>query len=312
MTNVSIIIVNYKKYEDALACVESIKKSETMLSYSIIIVDNCSPNDSFAQLQKIADGKTAFVLESKENKGYCAGNNVGIKFALEKFSPEYIWILNPDTLVDKNAMQNLYDYAKTKSDLGILGCRLVYYPDTQYLQALGGGNFKVQRNGLLAPGEHIYHLFPSYTKLPAEVRLDLIIGASMFIPRKVFEKCGLMDERFYLYSDENEFCLRTAKFGFSHYAISSATVYHKEGWRQGGQKLLAVYYTKRNSLIMTKELFPKYLRRNLFFSYVSKVPLSYIFHRNWKALSLYFKGIKDFKKGVTGKIDLSKWLGEEK
>lgn len=310
--NVSIIIVNYKKYEDVFACVESIRKSETELSYNIIIVDNCSPNDSFSRLQQIADDETVLLLKSEENKGYCAGNNVGIKFAMENFSPEYIWILNPDTLVDKNAMQNLYAYAETKSDLGILGCRLVYYPDTQYLQALGGGDFKIQKNGLLAPGGHIYHLCSSDTMLPSEIKLDLIIGASMFIPRRVFQKCGLMDERFYLYSDENEFCLRTAKFGFNHYAISSATVYHKEGWRQNAQKLLAVYYTKRNSLIMTKELFPEYLFRNLFFSYFSKSPLSYIYHRNWKALILYFKGIKDFRKGVTGKIDLTKWLGEEK
>lgn len=291
--NVSIIIVNYKKYEDVFACVESIRKSETELSYNIIIVDNCSPNDSFSRLQQIADGETVLLLKSEENKGYCAGNNIGIKFAMENFSPEYIWILNPDTLVDKNAMQNLYAY-------------------TQYLQGLGGGDFKVQRDGLLAPGTHIFHLCSSDTKLPAEVKLDLIIGASMFIPRRVFQKCGLMDERFYLYSDETEFCLRTAKFGFNHYAISSATVYHKEGWRQNVQKLLAIYYTKRNSLIMTKELFPEYLFRNLFFSYFSKSPLSYIYHRNWKALILYFKGIKDFRKGMTGKIDLTKWLGEEK
>ncbi len=306
--NVSVIIVNFNKYEDSLACVESIKKSDVSVSYNIILVDNCSTNDSFEQLKKIVDNRTVYLLKSSENNGYCAGNNVGIKFALEKFNSEYIWILNPDTLVDKNAMQNLYNFAQTKKDLGILGARLVYYPDTQYLQALGGGDFGIQKNGLLAPGTHIYHLQPSTTKLPDEVQLDLIIGASMFISQKIFKVCGFMNERFHLYSDETEFCLRVAKFGFKHYAISEATVYHKEGWRQNGQKLMAIYYTTRNSLIMTKELFPQYLFRNLFFSYFSKAPLSFIRHKNWKALVLYFKGISDFKKGIDGRVDLSKWL----
>lgn len=309
---VSVIIVNFNKYEDTIACVESIKNSDTIVSYNIILVDNCSSNNSFEQLQKITDNKIIYLLKSAKNNGYCAGNNIGIKFALENFNSEYIWILNPDTLVDKDAMQNLYNFAQTKNDLGILGCRLVYYPDTQFLQGLGGGNFKIQKSGLLAPGIHLYHLYPSDTELPAVVNPDLVIGASMFVPKKVFETCGLMNERFYLYSDENEFCLRVAKFGFKHYAISNATVYHKEGWRQNVQKLIAVYYTKRNSLIMTKELFPEHLFRNLFFSYCSQSILSYIWHRNWKALALYFKGINDFKKGIDGKVDLSKWLGDKK
>ncbi len=306
--NVSVVIVNFNKYEDTFACVESIKKSNVSVFYNIILVDNCSSNNSFEELQKIADNKNVFLLQSAENNGYCAGNNVGIKFALKEFAPEYIWILNPDTLVDKDAMQNLYNFARTKNALGILGARLVYYPDTQYLQAFGGGDFKIQKNGLLAPSPHIYHLQPSTTKLPDEVQLDLIIGASMFIPQKIFTTCGLMNERFHLYSDENEFCLRVTKFGFKHYATSNATVYHKEGWRQSGQKLMALYYTTRNSLIMTKELFPQYLFRNLFFSYFSKAPLSFIRHKNWKALALYFKGIRDFKKGIDGRVDLSKWL----
>ena len=306
--DISIIIVNYKKFTDTIDCINSLNKQITKLNFNIIIVENNSQNNSEEKLKVYCDENKIFMLKATENRGYCAGNNIGIKFALDNFEVKYIWILNPDTIVDENTMQRLFDYAETKDDLGILGCKLIYYPDTEYVQALGGGNFGIQKNGLLGPGKHIYHLRASNEILPKDVTLDLIIGASMFIPKKIFEVCGLMDESFFLYSDENEFCLRVSQFGFKHYAISDAIVFHKEGWRQADQKLMTVYYAKRNSLLMTKKLFPKYLFRNVFFSYLSKSVLLFLLKRNWKALKLYFKAIYDFKKGIIGRVDLSKYL----
>lgn len=307
--DINIIIVNYNNYFDTIECIESLLKSVTKLRYTIIVVDNKSTNDSVERILEYCDDENVTLVQSSENNGYCAGNNIGIKYSLENFDTKYIWILNPDTIVDDSCMQKLFDYAELKNDLGILGCKLVYYPDVEVLQALGGGKFGLQRSGLLAPSKHLYHLCPSDILLPSEVNLDLIIGASMFIPRTIFEICGLMEESFFLYSDENEFCLRVLQHGYKHYAISNAVVYHKEGWRQKDQKLMTIYYVKRNSLYMTKKLFPSYLRRNLFFSFFSKTLFMYVIKRQWIALRLYLKGIVDFKKGITGKVDLSKYIG---
>lgn len=306
--DIIIVIVNYNNYLDTIGCIDSILKSVTRLHYAIIVVDNNSTNDSVERIHEYCNDKNITLIQSSENNGYCAGNNIGIKYTLENFDTKYIWILNPDTLVDKFCMQNLFDYAELKNDLGILGCKLIYYPEVEFLQAFGGGNFGIQRSGLLAPSKHIYHLCPSNIALPSEVSLDLIIGASMFIPRRIFETCGLMEESFFLYSDENEFCLRVLQHGYKHYAISNAVVFHKEGWRQKDQKLMTIYYTKRNSLYMTKKLFPRYLKRNLFFSFFSKTLFMYVIKRQWIALRLYLKGVVDFKKGITGKVDLSKYI----
>lgn len=299
---ISVIVVNYEKYEDTFACVESILKSETTQEFKIIVVDNASPNESWEKFQILKDNEKIVLLKSDENKGYCAGNNIGIKYSLEKLNAEYIWILNPDTLVKKNTLQELYDFAITKEDLGILGCKLVYYPDTQFLQGLGGGDYGIYKYGELKPGPHIFHLEDSKTKLPEVVELDLIIGASMFIPTKVFEKVGFLNERFHLYSDETEFCLRVTKFGFKNYAISAATVYHKEGWRQKEQQLSAVYYTTRNSLFMIKELFPQNIRRNFFISFLRI--FAYLKNLKFKEAKYQIKALHDFIFNIDGKAQL--------
>ena len=299
----AIVIVNYNKYEDTLACVDSIFKSETNETYHIIVVDNASPNDSWKRLQVLNQHESISLLLADDNRGYCAGNNIGIKYALENLGADYIWILNPDTLVEPDTLQNLHDFAGTKNDLGILGCKLVYYPDTQYLQALGGGDFGVHKYGELRPGAHLYHLKSSDIDLPDEVELDLIIGASMYIPAKIFQTCGLMNERFHLYADETEFCLRVAKFGFRHYAISSAVVYHKEGWRQSGQKLMGTYYNSRNTLYLIKELFPDYLKRNLFISWCRI--FNYVRRGKFKFAYMQYRGICDFLHGIDGRVDLN-------
>lgn len=311
--DVSVIIVNYKNYSDTQICVESLLKSETSLDFEIIIVDNNSLNESFDVLKKLENEKIK-VLKSDENNGYCAGNNIGIKFALENSNTKYIWILNPDTLVDKSAMQNLFNFQEKHDDCGILGCKLVYYPDTQYLQGLGGGMYGKNKFGALVPKPHLYHLQDSNMKLPEWVRVDLVIGASMFIKSTVFEKCGFMEERFYLYSDENEFCLRATKFVFNHYAISSATVYHKEGWRQNIQKLSAIYYTTRNSLFMTQMLFPKNIKNHLLMQnyFLLRRFVKGIFGQGFTEYRLTKKALHDFRHRIYGRVDLSKILSEMK
>ncbi|MBR4325172.1 MAG: glycosyltransferase family 2 protein [Bacteroidales bacterium] len=298
----SIIIVNYQKYEDTLACVDSILKSKTTEDYRIVIIDNASPNDSWERLQTFNSNSKVVTIQAKENNGYCAGNNIGIKYSLENIKPDYIWILNPDTLVKDDCLEKLHRFAVQQNDLGILGCKLVYYPDTQYLQALGGGNFRLSKFGELRPEEHLYHLQPSNEQLPEVMTMDLIIGASMYIPSYVFDKVGLMNENFFLYSDENEFCLRVLNVGLKNYAISSATVFHKEGIRQKNQSLMASYYSCRNKLYLVKDLYPQNLKRNIqIYFYRTILRFCKLKFRE----GLYrIRAFRDFKKNIVGKVSL--------
>ena len=298
----SIIIVNYQKYEDTFACVDSILKSKTTEDYRIVIVDNASPNDSWERLQTLNSNSKIVTIQAKENNGYCAGNNIGIKYSLENIKPDYIWILNPDTLVEKECLQKLHDFAERTKGLGILGCKLVYYPDTQYLQALGGGNYCCSKFGELRPAKHLFHLQPSNEQLPEFITMDLIIGASMYIPSHVFETVGLMNEIYFLYSDENEFCLRVLNAGLKNYAISSAMVFHKEGYRQKEQSLMASYYNSRNALYLVRDMYPQNLRRNIIIFILNTIKL--LCKCKFKIVKYRIKALKDFKNNIYGKVKL--------
>lgn len=299
----SIIIVNYQKYEDTFACVDSILKSKTTEDYRIVVVDNASPNDSWEQLQILNSNSKVVTIQAKENKGYCAGNNIGIKYSLENIKSDYIWILNPDTLVKEDCLEKLHAFAAQQNNLGILGCKLVYYPDTQYLQAFGGGNFGISKYGELRPKEHLYHLKPSDELLPDVITMDLIIGASMYIPSSVFHNVGMMNENFFLYSDENEFCLRILRAGLKNYAISSAVVFHKEGFRQQKQSLLASYYCSRNALYLVRDLYPQNLKRNIQIFFIRT--FMYFCRFKFKQALYRIKAYRDFKKNIYGKVNLS-------
>lgn len=312
---VTIVIVNYQTYQDTIDCVKSLLKSETNVDYDIFVIENCSPNDSYTQLLFLEDinnpngTKCVHIIKANENNGYCAGNNVGIKLALEKKS-DFIWILNPDTLVESGTLQTLVEFAKSHENAGLVGNKLVYYPDTDLLQALGGGYFGRNKFGALAPKPHLYYLCNSKMNLPDEVELDLLIGASMLVRREVFEKIGLMNEKFFMYSDENEFCIRAKQAGFSILATSKATVYHKEGYRKSEQKLSTHYYGTRNVLYMIKELYPK----NIFFRWIMELYGTFrafcsgIVTGDFRHFKLKILAFHDYRKKIYGRIDISSIL----
>lgn len=312
---VTIVIVNYQTYQDTIDCVKSLLKSKTEFDYEILVIENCSPNDSYEQLlilekmESLSLRKCVHIIKSAENNGYCAGNNVGIRVALEKNS-DFVWILNPDTLVESDTLQNLVKFAISHKNAGLVGNKLVYYPDTNLLQALGGSFFGRNKFGALAPKPHLYYLCDSKMNLPDEIELDLLIGASMLVRREVFEKIGLMNEKFFMYSDENEFCIRAKQAGFSILATSKATVFHKEGYRKSDQKMSTHYYGTRNVLYMIKELYPS----NIFFRWIMELYGTFralcsgIITGDFRHLKLKMLAFHDYRKKIYGRIDISQIL----
>ena len=341
MIMTAVVIVNYIKYEDTIAAIDSVLESATSEDYRIIVVDNGSTNDSYDEISrhygmtKIADyqgknnsqksdgiyknlfsdedqkytaisfaGKIA-LIEARENNGYCAGNNIGIRYALEELGAKYIWILNPDTIVKPYTFENYLRYASMNPEVGIVGADLIFYPDSEHMQAFGGGRFGRRKSLVMGPFNHEYKDAPVDTELPDEIELDVAIGASMFVRSEVFEKIGLMNEDYFLYSDENEFCLRAKKAGYRITAIRGAVVYHKEGYRQDKQTLMAEYYITRNSLYMVKELYPKYFPVHYFFTAViSSDTIRKIFQGRFDLVKMKYRGIRDYRRGIKGRVSL--------
>lgn len=161
-------------------------------------------------------------IQAGENGGFAAGNNIGIKYALGKDDFEYVWLLNNDTVIEKNSLSLLKKYA-TENDLGISGSTLMYYHEPKEIQAYGGSI-----NKFFGTGNHILD------KNEIEKKLDYVVGASFLIDKKVIDKIGLLPEEYFLYYEETDYCFNGRNNGFKLGIAIESMVYHKEGASSGG------------------------------------------------------------------------------
>lgn len=161
-------------------------------------------------------------IQAGENGGFAAGNNLGIKYALVKDDFEYVWLLNNDTVIEKNALSSLAKYAREKN-IGICGSSLMYFHDPKKVQAYGG-----TVNKFFGTSKHILD------KNEIDKKLDYIVGASFLIDKKVTDKIGLLPEEYFLYYEETDYCFNARNNGFKLGVDVNSMVYHKEGASTGG------------------------------------------------------------------------------
>ena len=156
-------------------------------------------------------------IQSGENGGFAAGNNIGIKYVLKKDDFSYIWLLNNDTVIEKDSLSKLIEYA-SKSNIGITGSVLKYYFDSKRVQAYGG-----TINNFFGTSKHILNVDDIQKKL------DYVVGASFLINKRVINTLGLMPEEYFLYYEETDYCYEAQKKGFKLGISLQSIVYHKEG-----------------------------------------------------------------------------------
>ncbi len=262
---VAVVVLNYRNAQDTIECLESILNS-SYNDFIVYVVDNASPDNSMHTMQQWAQSKQiAFLscqesekdhtrdlskyalvfIQTQDNGGYAAGNNVGIKFALNDAVFQYIWILNNDTVVPKDTLQNVLDFAtKTASDL--TGIPL-FEQSTQRLQAYCGHIDK-------------YTGKSSYVTDKRQIGdpLNYIHGASMFIKTDTFSKIGLLPEEYFLYYEEVDFCFNARKHGLKIGIAEKSKVYHKEKGAQYSQNSDIDILKLTNRIIFYKKYFSCY------------------------------------------------------
>ena len=215
-TSVSIIVVNYRTPDLTQACIDSIYTHTKGVDFEVIVVDNCSEDESANRLSK--DHRIKLIV-STQNGGFGYGNNLGMTAARGK----YFFLLNSDTLLVNNAIKEFYDYAESHDSKTLYGCYLIgdegtYRGSFHYFPALTISSF-------LRRLFHKQDYTPDYTNREVEC----ICGADMFIPRSAIEECGGFDENIFLYGEEGELQLRMAKAGYKRMLLSSPKIIHLEG-----------------------------------------------------------------------------------
>lgn len=258
MTKVSIVVLNWNRKEDTLACLKSLEKLETSgIMLQVIVVDNGSNDDSVKVLKKYKSRIFGYaMLENSENLGFTGGNNRGIKGALKDKS-DYVMMLNNDTEVDPALIAELLKVAKKYPNAGIFSPKIYFGAGHEYHKS----RYKKNESGKViwfAGGEVDWDNVSTVHRGVDEVdrgqydkteEVGNANGACMFVRTKVFKDIGILDDDYYLYWEETDFCQRAKLAERKIYYAPRALVWHKVAGTSeiGGD--LHDYFLVRNKLL---------------------------------------------------------------
>lgn len=218
---------------------------------------------------QVRSGRERLVLiKSQKNLGFAGGNNLGLRYVLDRDDHEYIWILNNDTVVHPKALTELISRMKEDLSIGICGSKLCFYSTPNLVQAYGGATY----NPITARNRHIGALKKASERedrAKIERQIEYIIGASMLVSKRFLNSVGLMNEEYFLYFDEIDWATR-AQGKFSQGYAPTSIVFHKQGESMGGKWLtrwsepeenfiLSDFYGVRNQIRFTRRYYPQYL-----------------------------------------------------
>ena len=262
----SVIILNYNVRYFLEQCVLSVQNALETIDGEIIVIDNNSQDDSCAMMkQRFPNVK---LIQNNENIGFSKGNNIGVAQA----RGEYICILNPDTVVAEDTFTKVLTFAQKQSNLGILGCKLID----------GAGNFLPEsKRGIPTPFvaftkvTGLYKLFPksrTFGKYYAQHldenqtgKVEILVGAFMFMKRNLYQEVGGFDEDCFMYSDDIDLSYRILKEGKSNYYFHETTVIHYKGestikdgiYMKRFQEAMQFFYKKHYKASLLFSLFMK-------------------------------------------------------
>lgn len=234
-----VVVLNWNGASDTLDCLQSLKR----LRYprlTTVVVDNGSAPAEADGIE--ASGLARAVLRQRENLGFAGGCNVGIRYALER-GAAYVWLLNNDTVVDPLCLDALVAAGERDARIGLLSPVLYDYDAPDVIQFAG--------TVLDLPGQRS----PTLTSLDdprargQEGRLGLW-GTALLIKRRVVEAVGPLDERYFAYVEDMDYCVRALQAGFATRLVREASVYHRHGFALAGPDAhLREYLITRNDYL---------------------------------------------------------------
>lgn len=238
---VCAVICNWNKQDDVVKCVDSVLKSSHLL-LDVAVVDNASTDDSVKRLKERFGSKIT-VIENEENLGGAGGFNTGLHYAAT--SPrgyDSVWLLDNDVVVDPDCLKELVEELRKSAKNAIVGSLILRMDAPNTLQELGA--FIDKTTFRRSPNMRDCAI----DEIPAEaVKVDYVPACSLLVDMAKLKKVGLMDENFFIYFDDVEWCTRFANSGYNVLSSPRSKVWHKEGGRNK-KNTLPVYYTWRNYL----------------------------------------------------------------
>lgn len=226
--DLSIIIVSWNVRDLLRNCLASIARGRGKLDVEVIVVDGASADGSAAMVRDVFPW--VHLVACTENVGFPRGNNIGLAAANGRF----LLLLNPDTEVGADTLTRMHAYLAAHDDIGVLGPQL-RYPDGRIQSSrrrfprLTTAFFESTWLQSLAPQGLLRHYYAADLPDDAIADVDWVMGAAMLLPRAVVDAVGGMDEAYFMYSEELDWCRRIKEMGWRVVYYPDAQVVHHEG-----------------------------------------------------------------------------------
>lgn len=227
MKNLALIILNYRSYEDTVSCVDQLLSFNK--DFHIIVVDNKSPDDSYEKLVcKYSDNNSIDLILAEENKGYSAGNNLGMKYAIEKYGVDTVGILNPDVIIPEVEVLNvMLERLYSDDSFAVIGGSTItvgeqYNPNTSawdiptVKELFKGHSLKKKRASV-----RIRTL-----AAPKLAQVDCVVGCFFLAKVKCMQEVGFFDENVFLYNEENILGIKLKRKGYKEVLALDQFYYH--------------------------------------------------------------------------------------
>ncbi len=255
--DVSIIIVNYNVKYFLSQCLKSLESARKAMSIEIFVVDNHSSDDSIEYLKPLFP--YVHFIENKENTGFSRANNQAIKLAKGK----YILLLNPDTIVGENTLQNVCLYMDEHSKTGGVGVKMIngkglFLPESKRGFPSPWNSFcKMFGLSRLFPYSGIfakYHV--KYLDKEKIHQVEVLAGAFMMMRKETLDKIGLLDEDFFMYGEDVDLSYRVVKGGYNNIYLPEKIIHYKGESTKKDLKYIKTFY--QSMFIFLKKHYPNY------------------------------------------------------
>jgi hypothetical protein len=293
---VTCVILNTNRRDDTLECIESVLGGSHR--HVRVIVLDCQSVDGSVEAIRTRFPQVR-VIELTENRGYAGNNNVGIRLALED-SADWVFVLNEDTVLAPDCIARLVEAGERSPRIGIVGPLVYHHDEPTVIQSAGG------RMSRRWEESHIGQNEPDTGRFREPRLVDWISGCAILVRPAVIEEVGGLDERYFIYWEETEWCLRAKRAAWQIVHVPGAHVWHKGVQRDYRPRPSVTYYSTRNRLLTLWKHHAPIAARLTAWGQILRTLASWSLRPKWRDKrdhrDAMWQGVRDYWRGRWGRM----------